>query len=367
LRIRPATSADAESLAALEAEAFETDRISRRSFRTLIERPTAVTLVAVDGATLLGYVMILFRSGTGMARLYSLAVRPAAQGRGVGRRLLEAAEQAAEGHDRLFLRLEVREGHTAAIGLYESAGYRRIGRLPSYYADGQAAIRMEKRLRDVKLPPARVPFFEQSTDFTCGAACLVMALAGLRGESFLDPVWEIRLWREATTVFMQSGLGGCEPFGLALAAHQHGLQPEVYCSSQDMLFLDSVRDPKKRWIMELAQTDFRHRAREVGIPVRNEAFTLAELRRRLADGQLAVVLVSGYLMMGKKVPHWVLAHGDDGRHILIHDPWVEEAAGETPADAANIPIPVTIFDRIARYGRTGLRAAVFLTPKSIDV
>jgi L-amino acid N-acyltransferase YncA len=346
---------------------FATDRISRRSFRTLIERPTAVTLVAVDGPTLLGYAMILFRSGTGMARLYSLAVHPAAQGRGLGRRLLEAAEQAAEHHDRLFLRLEVREGHTTAIGLYESSGYRRIGRLPSYYADGQAAIRMEKRLRDVKLPPARVPFFEQSTDFTCGAACLVMALAGLRGDHFLDPLWEIRLWREATTVFMQSGLGGCEPFGLALAAHAHGLRPEVYCSSQEMLFLDSVRDPKKRWIMELAQTDFRRRAEEEQLPVKYEAFTLAELRRRLADGQLAVVLVSGYLMMGKKVPHWVLAHGDDGRHILIHDPWVEEEAGETPADAANIPIPVAIFDRIARYGRTGLRAAVFLTRKSIDV
>ena len=72
------------------------------------------------------------------------------------------------------------------------------------------------------------------------------------------------------------------------------------------------------------------------------------------------VLVSGYLMFGKKVPHWVLAHGDDGRHIMIHDPWVEEERGETVADAANLPVPYAVFERISRFGRTNLRAAVFL-------
>jgi len=29
---------------------------------------------------------------------------------------------------------------------------------------------------------------------------------------------EINLWREATTIFMTSGHGGCHPIGLALAA-----------------------------------------------------------------------------------------------------------------------------------------------------
>jgi hypothetical protein len=72
-----------------------------------------------------------------------------------------------------------------------------------------------------------------------------------------------------------------------------------------------------------------------------------------------VVLISGFLMFGKKVPHWVLAIGDDGSHILIHDPWVEDARGETQADAANIPIPYDIFMGMAQFGRR-LRAAVIL-------
>ncbi|MDP2732333.1 MAG: peptidase C39 family protein [Hoeflea sp.] len=300
-------------------------------------------------------------------RVELLAVAPGQAGKGYGRALLTAAESAAMEHDRILLRLEVREDNATAIALYKTASYRRIGRVPDYYADGMAALRFEKLLRGPEAPAARTPFYEQSTDFTCGSACLLMALARFRSPAFLDPVWEIRLWREATTVFMLSGPGGCEPFGLAMVAREHGLDPEVWCSTTEMLFLETVRDPEKRRVMELAQTDFRARVAAARTPVHIEAFTLDWLRARLAEGHVVIILVSGYLMMGKKVPHWVLAHGDDGRHIFVHDPWVEDEVGETVADAANIPVPHAVFDRIARFGRTGLRAAVLIKGNVPDV
>jgi hypothetical protein len=65
---------------------------------------------------------------------------------------------------------------------------------------------------------------------------------------------------------MLSGPGGCEPFGLAMVAREHGLDPEVWCSTGDMLFLETVRDPEKRRVMELAQTDFRARIARCGNP-----------------------------------------------------------------------------------------------------
>ena len=82
-------------------------------------------------------------------------------------------------------------------------------------------------------------------------------------------------------------------------------------------------------------------------------------KRQMAEGKIALVLVSGFLMFGKKVPHWVLAIGDDGEHIIIHDPWVEAAHDETKGDAANIPIPYDVFMRMAQFGKR-LRAAVIL-------
>lgn len=361
---RKATARDIEALLRIEARCFTTDRISRRSFRVLIPRPTAETIVAEENGVIIGYAMILFRKGTALARLYSIAVNPDAKSRGVGTLLLDAAEQAAFDHDRLLLRLEVREDNARAIALYRRKGYRPLGRCLDYYSDHTDALRFEKTLRGDAPLSASVPYYEQTTDFTCGAACLMMALAAHLPSVKLDPVLEIRLWREATTVFMQSGLGGCEPFGLAVAAHEHGLKSSIAVSTRDILFLETVRNPEKRLVMELAQTDFRRRTKAYGIDVRHGGFTMADLRAALARGACAIVLVSGYHMFGKKVPHWVLAHGDDGRHIKIHDPWVEDEVGETVADAANVPVPYDIFDRMARFGKSGLRAAVFLEKRT---
>jgi hypothetical protein len=157
-----------------------------------------------------------------------------------------------------------------------------------------------------------------------------------------------------------SGIGGCEPFGLAVVAHELGLRPRILVSNEGLLFLESVRDEAKRKVMRLAQQDFRDRARSRGIDVERRAFSVREIRAHLHAGGTAIILVSGYQLFGSRVPHWVLAHGVDDRHILIHDPWVDEDEGETIADAANLPIPDPVFERIARFGRQGLRAAVLL-------
>jgi ribosomal protein S18 acetylase RimI-like enzyme len=359
-RIRPAHPRDIAELVAIENAVFETDRISRRSFRQLIERESAETLVLEESGRVVGYAMVLFRKGTAVARLYSIAVSPDRAGTGAGGKLLQVAEDAAYEHDRMLLRLEVRADNDRAIAIYEKRGYRRIGREPDYYADGMAALRYEKTLRGDVPVQTRVPFYEQTCEFTCGPCCLMMAKAFFDRSFTPDPVMEIRLWREATTVFMMSGPGGCEPFGLAVAARDHGLSAEILVSFHGALFLQSVRSEEKRRVMELAQVDFRLRAERHGLPVSYRSFTLDDIRGALAEGKLVIVLVSGYLMFGKKVPHWVLAIGDDGDHILLHDPWVEDERGETKADAANIPVPHSIFMTMAQFGRDGLRAAIII-------
>lgn len=357
---RKATSDDIDALLRIEELCFDTDRISRRSFRGLIARPTAETIVAEEGGEVIGYAMILFRRGTALARLYSLAVDPAAKARGIGTLLVKAAEDAAFEHDRPLIRLEVREDNVRAINLYQHHGYRPIGKYLAYYADHSNALRFEKTVRGALPLVTSFPYYEQTTDFTCGAACLMMVLARHDREIKLDPVLEVRLWREATTIFMMSGPGGCEPFGLAVSAHERGLLASIIVSVEDMLFMQSVRSEEKRKVMQLAQTDFRQRAETYGIAVDYRGFTLFDILLALARGASVIVLVSGYFMFGKKVPHWVLVHGDDGRHVLIHDPWVEDEVGETIADAANVPVPYHIFDRMARFGSDGLRAAVIL-------
>lgn len=361
-RIRQARLDDLDALIAIENRCFDADRISRRSFRELLTRRTAHTVVVECEGAVAGYAMLLFRQGTAMARLYSIAVNPNFAGHGVGAMLVHAAEERTFERGRLLLRLEVREDNARAIELYRRLGYRPIGRYLDYYADHTTALRFEKTMRGGVPVAAPTPYYEQTTDFTCGPCCLMMALARYQPDYELSPVAEIRLWREATTVFMMSGLGGCDPHGLAVAAHEAGLSARIHVSQAGALFLETVRDAEKRVVMELAQADFRERVAAHEITV-GGALTLEDLRAEIAAGKVAVVLFSGFRMFGKKVPHWVLAHGDDGSHILIHDPWVEDEVGETIADAANLPLRYEEFDRMARFGRAGLRAAIILGPR----
>lgn len=157
--IRDAGEHDLEGLAALEARCFANDRLARRSLRRLIAAPTARLRVAArrlsgTAAAILGYHLVLFREGSSVARLYSIAVDARRRGSGLGGRLLADAEAVASAARRRVLRLEVREGNRRAIGLYEARGYRPIGRYRRYYADKADAIRYEKSLaqRGATLP-----------------------------------------------------------------------------------------------------------------------------------------------------------------------------------------------------------------------
>lgn len=143
--IRPATTDDLDALVALEAGFPEEDRFDRRTWRRLLGGRTGA-LVHESGGQIDASAVLLFRQGSDIARLYSIAVAPAARGTGLGARLLSACEDAARQRSARALRLEVRVTNKSAHRLYESAGYRVIAALESYYPDGEAAHRMEKVL-----------------------------------------------------------------------------------------------------------------------------------------------------------------------------------------------------------------------------
>lgn len=72
-------------------------------------------------------------------------VEPQARGLKLGRRLLEAIETRACQENIAVLRLETGISQPEAIGLYQSAGFRRIGAFGSYLPDALSVF-MEKWL-----------------------------------------------------------------------------------------------------------------------------------------------------------------------------------------------------------------------------
>ncbi|MCC9000955.1 MAG: GNAT family N-acetyltransferase/peptidase C39 family protein, partial [Candidatus Contendobacter sp.] len=211
---RYATLDDLPALLAIENRCFATDRLSRRSFRHLLTQGHAATLAAENADQIQGYVLLLFSHGTSIARLYSIAVHPDYARRSVGDRLLEAAEAVALERDCVSMRLEVRRDNPASLNLFRRHGYRQFKEVPDYYEDHMAALRFEKRLvPHLEADRVKVPYYRQTLDFTCGPAALMMAMKALDPTIELNRSLELRLWREATTIFMTSGHGGCGPYG----------------------------------------------------------------------------------------------------------------------------------------------------------
>jgi ribosomal protein S18 acetylase RimI-like enzyme/predicted double-glycine peptidase len=360
--IRSASLADLDGLIALEKEAFVTDRLSRRQLRYMLTRAQADTLLAECEGRVLGYVLVLYSRGTAVARIYSIAVTAQARGRGVGRTLIEAAEAAAWSQERAYVRLEIRRDNPASQALFERAGYRRFGVLSDYYEDHMEALRYEKSLTPNLTPDlARVPFYEQTLDFTCGSSSLMMAMKALNPDMVLDRTLELRIWREATTIFMTSGHGGCGPLGLALAAHARGFKVEVYVNDLGVPLVDSVRSPEKKEVMRLVHEDMLAQVNRTGIPVVYGTLSLEELQGRFAAGAVPLVLISSYRIYEEKFPHWVVVTGFDEHFVYVNDPYVDYENGETTLDSINMPIQQREFRRMARYGRAGLQAVVLVS------
>ncbi len=145
-RIRRATTKDLDAVEEIERASFEADRFSRRALARLLKSRSARGLIAEADGRPLGYTILLFRKGARAARLYSIATAPVARGRGVAANLLRAAEACAIDLGRERLRLEVRSSNRVALRLYRKAGFAILKPLPNYYADGESALRMEKRL-----------------------------------------------------------------------------------------------------------------------------------------------------------------------------------------------------------------------------
>lgn len=359
--IRAATLDDVAALSALEERCFESDRLSARSFRHMIRRGNATLLVDEQDGVIRGYFLVLYHRGTSLARLYSAAVAPECRGEGIGGALLAAVEAAAIQRGAVAMRLEVRADNAVAYDLYLRAGYRKFAIEEDYYEDHQDAVRMEKLLVPHLAPGlSRVPYYSQTLEFTCGPACLLMAMQALNPHEEASRARELRLWRESTTIFMTSGLGGCGPLGMALAAWRRGFGVTLSMSDPTEMFVDTVRSPDKKEVIRLVQEDMLRQAEETGVVFRDQPFSIDELKAEIAGGAIPLVLISSYRFTGDRYPHWVVIAGADDRFFYVHDPYVDVEEGRTETDCIGIPVLCEEFERMTRLGRGKYRATLLL-------
>lgn len=361
LSVRSAVTGDLPQLCDIEQRCFAHDRLSRRRMRFYLSASHAELLVAEREGVLLGYALLLLRRGTMLTRLYSIAVLPEARGQQVAQSLIGELEVRALLRGKRFMRLEVSEDNKGAIALYQRLGFTQFGMYNEYYEDKSDAIRMQKVL-NFPSGTAEVdvyPWYQQTTEFTCGPASLMMAMAALDKDYVLSQEKELALWRRATTIFMTSGHGGCHPVGLALAAVDEGFSSEVWINRTFPLFTDGVRTAHKKAIVEVVEQSFLDEAGLKHIPVTISEWKIESVDNLLAEGAAVMCLISTYAFDKKKAPHWVTVTASDQRCFYIHDPDPETFEGQA-VEYQHIPVAREDFARLVSYGRRKVRAIVIV-------
>jgi ribosomal protein S18 acetylase RimI-like enzyme len=147
--ITPATPADAPALKALleaayrgdsarrgwnhEADILDDERIGRDEVEALLADPSVTILTARDGAALVGCVAVTVK-GTALGYLGMLCVSPTLQSAGLGRRLLDAAEDHARALGIAAMEMTVIDSRDTLIAWYERRGYARTGETRPFHA-----------------------------------------------------------------------------------------------------------------------------------------------------------------------------------------------------------------------------------------
>jgi hypothetical protein len=183
-----------------------------------------------------------------------------------------------------------------------------------------------------------------------------MAMASQDSDIALSQVNEIAIWREATTIYMTTGLGGTHPVGLGLAAKRRGFEVVVWINNDSTLFIEGVRSDTKKQLMKVVHEQFMHEALSSSVVLRKAAISQQDIDAALASGYAVLVLISTYRLDGRKAPHWVAVSGSDKHCFYLHDPDVDD--DQLAIDAQHVPIARDDFEKMTSFGASRLRTAV---------
>jgi len=144
--IEPATLRDAPRLAQLHGASFHRGWGEGEFEAMLSERNTLVHRLRIGGK-IIGFAVS--RMAADEAEILSIAVAASHRGRGLSNNLLltHLGHLAGRGVRTVFL--EVEENNQPARRLYQSAGFREVGRRDSYYKQGSGATAALVLRRDI--------------------------------------------------------------------------------------------------------------------------------------------------------------------------------------------------------------------------
>ncbi len=188
-----------------------------------------------------------------------------------------------------------------------------------------------------------VPFYPQSLDFSCGPACVLMAMAAHDPATPLTRGHEIDVWREASLV----EIGATSRYGLALAATRRGFRARIIGSVDGIAYRRQITSAIRvnEPLMDMFFEDARGKCRAATVPEEVRSVTVADIEAALLADEIPIVLTDTRLFTPEEeVPHWVVVTGIVDDTVFLNNPL-------DAAHARNEALPIERF--LAGFGYAG--------------
>jgi len=164
----------------------------------------------------------------------------------------------------------------------------------------------------------KIPYWKQTTEASCGPACLLMVFNYLNPKYGLSKGKEWELWRETSLLTWR----GTHPYGLSLALLRRGHKVDLIRSGrkiwQDVNF--SLNNSALKYAIQKQEKE----SKRLGLKEKiKKKISLEDLNKYIKKGKIPILLIQ----LIKKdnslgFAHWVILLGIDKKYVILNDPYV---------------------------------------------
>jgi len=169
-----------------------------------------------------------------------------------------------------------------------------------------------------------VPYYAQSSEFTCGAACVLMVMKHFEPRLEIDRDLEFEVWRQCNMI----GIRGADPYGLSVPLMDAGYEVRLLTQRKQTISAAHWRRRLRgRFSSEEVELSLygmrqnRARALRRRLKVITKRPIVSDIIRAMREGYVPIVLVHMGVIHSLNIPHWVVVTGADHEVVYFNDPY----------------------------------------------
>ncbi len=169
-----------------------------------------------------------------------------------------------------------------------------------------------------------VPYYAQSSEFSCGPACVLMVMKHFDPSLEMGRELEFEVWRQCNMI----GIKGADPYGLSVPLIDAGYEVRLVTQRKRIVDYEPWR---RRLLRHFSSDDIelsifgmrenKRRALSRGLPVSYKHPIVTDVIRGIQSGFVPIALVHMGVVHSLNIPHWIVVTHADEESVVFNDPY----------------------------------------------